>query len=128
MAPTAAPVAVGLPIRYQSTSIQATHAKQAAVLVVTRVLTAIPFMASALPALKPNQPNQSSAAPRMTKGTLAGPEDSSALATRRRPTTSAAASAETPASRCTTIPPAKSSVPRLRSQPPSPHTQCATGA
>src|ERR1035437_9084879 len=93
MAPTAAPVAVGLPTRYQSTSIQATQAKHAAVLVVTRALTATPFMARALPALKPNQPNQSSAAPRMTKGTLAGPEGSSGLVARRRPTTSAAARA-----------------------------------
>ena len=46
---------------------------------------------------------------------------------RRLPTMSAQTSAEAPAVRCTTVPPAKSSAPILRSQPPSAHTQCATG-
>ena len=41
---------------------------------------------------------------------------------------SAAASAEMPDEMWTTVPPAKSSAPRLRSQPPVPHTQCASGS
>jgi hypothetical protein len=42
--------------------------------------------------------------------------------------TSTAARAETPEERCTTVPPAKSRAPSLRSQPPSPHTQWASGS
>jgi hypothetical protein len=45
---------------------------------------------------------------------------------RRRPMTIAQTSAATPAFTCTTMPPAKSMIPALASQPP-PQTQCATG-
>ena len=71
-APVAAPVAEGFPQSTQSTVIQLRAAKAAAILVVTRAFTATPLIASALPALKPNQPNHSKAAPRMTNGTLLG--------------------------------------------------------
>ena len=46
----------------------------------------------------------------------------------RLPSTIAATSAEAPLVMCTTVPPAKSSVPRARSQPPVPHTQWAIGS
>jgi hypothetical protein len=45
----------------------------------------------------------------------------------RLPTTSAAASAETPADMWTTKPPAKSMDPKPLSQPSGVHTQCAMG-
>jgi hypothetical protein len=37
-------------------------------------------------------------------------------------------SADTPDEMCTTVPPAKSSAPFALSQPPSPHTQWASGS
>ena len=82
---------------------------------------------SALPALNPNQPNHSMAAPSTVSGRLCG-----GLATPlypfRRPIISAVASAETPEMICTTVPPAKSSTPMLRNQPPIPQTQWQTGS
>ena len=47
---------------------------------------------------------------------------------RRLPITMAAARAAKPEFMCTTVPPAKSSAPRSRSQPPGAHTQWARGA
>jgi hypothetical protein len=47
---------------------------------------------------------------------------------RRRPMTMTTASAAIPALMCTTVPPAKSSAPRLNSHPSGAKTQCATGA
>ena len=46
----------------------------------------------------------------------------------RLPSTRAATRADTPAVMWTTVPPAKSSAPRSRSQPPTAQTQCATGS
>ncbi len=62
-APAAAPTTLGRPWRIQLAVIQVSVAIAAAVLVVTKALTARPFAPSALPALKPNQPNHSSPAP-----------------------------------------------------------------
>ncbi len=63
-----------------------------------------------------------------TIGILCGSMDCPSLKPRRGLMIRASASADMPALTCTTIPPAKSSVPSFASQPPLPHTQCATGA
>jgi len=95
----------------------------AAVFVTTNAFAARPPAESALPALNPNQPNHSSPAPRIVIVTSCG-----SVFVRRRPTTSAATSADTPLETWTTVPPAKSRAPRVCSQPPVPQTQCAIGA
>src|SRR5437867_1245946 len=99
----------------------------AALFVTTNALAARPPALIALPALKPNQPNQSSDAPRTVMVASCGSIGSRPRPL-RRPSTSAATSAETPLVMCTTVPPAKSSVPSILSQPPVPQTQCATGS
>src|SRR6266404_3330131 len=88
-APLAAPSTVGFPLPSHSANIHDSDAAAVAVLVATKAL-----VASALAALKPNQPNQRSAAPISTKGMLCGcigsePEPS------RLPSTIAHTSAET---------------------------------
>ena len=85
----------------------------------------------ALPALKPNQPNQSMPAPRSTSGMLCG-RILSDLKPSRFPSTSARAKAAAPELISTTVPPAKSRAPNLSIiQPPSPpwlaKAQCAIG-
>ena len=126
-APEAAPSTVGLPRWIHSASIQPSVAAAAAVLVTTKALVASPPAPSALPALKPNQPTQSMAAPITVNGRLCGGIGSRPKPL-RRPITIAAASAETPEEMWTTVPPAKSSAPIARSQPPTPHTQWASGS
>ena len=71
-APIAMPVADGFPLITQSESIQLTAAAAAAKFVVTSAETAKSFAANALPALNPNHPNQSNAAPKSTYGMLVG--------------------------------------------------------
>src|SRR5262249_13956061 len=71
-APLAAPSTVGLPRPSHSAAIHESAAAAVAVLVATKALVARPVAASALPALKPNQPNQRSAAPTSTNGMLCG--------------------------------------------------------
>src|SRR3954453_16342122 len=111
----------------RSTSSQASMAVQVATVVLMKVTRAVVLAASAEPALKPNQPNHSSPAPSTTSGRLCGfiaslPKPS------RGPSTSTSASPETPQLISTTVPPAKSSAPSFCvTQPPGPHTQCATG-
>src|SRR6185436_13885886 len=122
----AAPTAVGLPDRNVSRNVHITSVAAGASIVVTNARPAMPLAATALPALKPNHPNQSRPAPSSTNGTLCGSSDDDGYSC-RLPTTMAATSAATPALTCTTVPPAKSSAPILASQPP-PHTQCAIGA
>src|SRR6185436_15728565 len=121
----AAPTAVAFCWRMPSRKVQTTSVPAGASMVVVNASAADPFAATALPALNPNQPNQSRPAPSKVNGTSCGtsPED---LKSRRLPTTIAVTSAATPALTCTTVPPAKSSAPILASQPP-PQTQCATG-
>ena len=75
---------------------------------------------SALPPLKPNQPNHSSAVPSATKRMSCG-----GVWVWRAPSTVTVARAAMPAEMCTTVPPAKSMAPSLASSPP-PHTQCAS--
>src|SRR4029079_14487163 len=66
----AAPTAVGLPDRIASRKVHTTSVAAGASIVVTKARPAIGLAASALPALNPNQPNQSRPAPSRTKGTL----------------------------------------------------------
>ena len=122
----APPTAVTFRLRVMSSSVQTTSVPIGARNVVVNASAADGLAASALPALKPNQPNQSSPAPSSVNGTLCG-RNAWRAKSLRGPSTSAATSAATPAFTCTTVPPAKSSAPSVASQPP-PHTQCATGA
>src|SRR6476469_2712672 len=73
----APPTAVGLRERAMSSSVQATSVPAGASIVVVNASAAMPLAASALPALKPNQPNQSRPAPSSVNGTLCGriPDD-----------------------------------------------------
>src|SRR5437016_91775 len=126
-APVAAPTAVIFPVRIESSTAHVRTAAAAAAFVFTNASAAVPFAASADPALKPNQPNQSSPAPIRTSGTLCG-DSGIRRKSRRGPRNHAATRADTPALTWTTVPPAKSSAPIFWSQPPAPHTQCASGA
>src|SRR5437899_3409837 len=98
-APEAAPSTVGLPRAVHSVNIPPRAAAAVAVLVTTKALVASAPALIALPALKPNQPNQRRAAPATVSGRLCGGMGSRPYP-RRRPTTSAAASAETPELMC----------------------------
>src|SRR5262245_57110880 len=71
-APDAAPSTVGLPRELHSVSIQASAAAAVAVFVVMNAWAARPLAARALPALNPNQPNQSRLAPITVSGRLCG--------------------------------------------------------
>src|SRR6185312_13374848 len=117
-APAAAPSTLGRLCTIQLTLIQVSAAIAAAVLVTTKALAASPPDVSAEPALKPNQPNHSRPAPRTTIVRSCGSNDSSFGNPLRRPRTTAATSADAPLVMCTTVPPAKSSIPRLCNQPP----------
>src|SRR5512141_3150775 len=70
-APLAKPSEAGRPL-IQLMAIQDRAPAAAAVLVTTKALAARPFAPMALPALKPNQPNQSSEAPSRASGMLLG--------------------------------------------------------
>src|ERR1700752_1997689 len=71
-APEAAPSTVGLPRIDHPVNIQPSAAAAAAVFVARNALAARPLASSALPALKPNQPTQSRAAPMTVSGRLWG--------------------------------------------------------
>src|SRR3989449_6222305 len=71
-APEAAPSTVGLPRLIHSVNIQPSAAAAAPVLVAVNALTARPLASRALPALNPNHPTQSSAAPITVIGRLWG--------------------------------------------------------
>ncbi len=126
-APEARPTPDTFPCRISSARPQAAAAAAGAKKVLAKPVAARPFAASALPPLKPSQPNQRRPAPRMANGTLCG-RTVSWRRPRRFPSTRAETSAAEAAFTCTTVPPAKSSTPSPRSQPPGAHTQCATGA
>src|SRR5262245_5714159 len=126
-APDAAPSIVGLPVLNHSATIQPSAAKEAAVCVAMNALDARPFAPRADPALKPNQPTHGIAAPITAKGRLCGAIGTLPNPT-RLPIIRTATKAETPALMRTTVPPAKSKAPMLRKNPPTPHTQCASGS
>ena len=123
--PVTTPRIDGFPYFIHSMTIHASAPAEAPMCVVSMAMPAEPFAASALPALKPNQPTHSIPAPATVSGRLCGAMAVSGNP-RRRPSTSAHTSAATPALMCTTMPPAKSMTPSFASQPP-PHTQCASG-
>src|ERR1022692_2165903 len=71
-APAAIPTPVGLPRRHHSTAIQASIAVEPPSWVLTSAEVATDPAESALPALKPNQPNHKIPAPSSTSGMLCG--------------------------------------------------------
>src|SRR5215207_7250220 len=71
----AAPTAVGLPDLNPSRKVHTNSVAAGASIVVTNASPAMPLADSALPALKPNQPNQSRPAPSSVNGTLCGSSD-----------------------------------------------------
>ncbi len=126
-APDAAPTAPGfLPIMTDIAS-HVTNPEAAAILVTTNAFTANSSAAKALPALNPNQPNQSKPAPNIIMGRLCS--DASCLTPwaflnpNLGPTIRAAAKAAMPEFICTTVPPAKSKAPISNNHPPEAHTQ-----
>src|SRR2546428_8638392 len=125
-APTAIPTAEGFFFLTQSVSIQLTAAPAAARFVTTSELTASSFGLRALPAFKPNHPNHSTEAPRITYGMLFGRLSRRSMPW-RRPMARAAATAETTAAVWTTSPPPKSMTPTDLGNPPMPQFQCAMG-
>src|SRR5215470_17938008 len=125
--PLEAPSSVGFPAWFHSANSHVSAAADAAVLVVTNAFAAKALACRALPALNPNHPTQSSAAPVTAKGKLCGAIYSDGKP-RRRPITIAHTRAEAPELMCTTVPPAKSSTPSALIHPPLPHTQCANGS
>src|SRR5205823_5480586 len=116
-APAAVPRTLGRRCTSQPRVIHVSAATAAAVLVTTNASAASPPLVSAEPALKPNQPNQSRAAPSTTIVASWGSNDSRPSPL-RLPSTIASTNAETPLVMCTTLPPAKSSEPMLCSQTP----------
>src|SRR5689334_23049535 len=110
-------------MRRHSMAPHASAPAAAATCVLTSANAAIPLAFPADPALNPNQPNQSRPAPSTVIVRLCG-----GCGLFRLPSANAHTSADAPDAKCTTVPPAKSSAPILASQPPSPHTQCATGS
>src|SRR5438093_6881118 len=71
-APVNAPTRLGLPSRLHEMASHVHMAIDPAMSVLTKACAAMPFAASAEPALKPNQPNHSRPVPRATKATLWG--------------------------------------------------------
>src|SRR5215472_3557490 len=128
-APVQIPTTVGLPRAAHSTNIQVSAATAVAIWVTVIAMPACMPADVAEPALKPNQPTQSSEAPMKVSTTLcAGPESL------RGPSIRHAINPATPELTCTTVPPAKSStfttaasLPLLR-KPSGPQTQWAIGA
>ena len=124
--PVTRPIRLGWPNRLPSIAIPVSDAVAAEMWVTVIAMAAVPFAPSALPALKPNQPTQSIAAPTKVMPGLWGGATSLGNS-RLGPSMKTKASAAVPAVACTTSPPAKSATPRSASQPP-PHIQWATGA
>ena len=92
---------LGLPLCRHDISIQVTIAVEAEMSVLMKATDAISLGDSALPPLKPNQPNHSRAVPSATKRMSCG-----GVCVRRAPSTVTVANAAMPAEMCTTVPPA----------------------
>src|SRR5262252_4831153 len=114
-APEIAPSALGRPRVIHSAASHPIVAAAAAKCVATNALDARPFEASALPALKPNQPTHSRHAPMKLSTRECGGIGSFGYPV-RLPRYKAQTSADTPDVMWTTVPPAKSSVGK---RPPS---------
>ena len=143
IAPLSANVGSGLPEMIQASTSEPRTPAAADRLVVTAMAAidrSVP--ATVLPALNPNQPNQSRNTPSAASGRLwpwmaltitlplppLAPEPLPWLRTylpSRAPSTMAPASPAQPPTECTTVEPAKSIMPRLDSHPP-PQIQCPT--
>src|SRR5208283_4023722 len=108
--PEANPRALGLFTVSHSMTIHEHDPAAAAVIVAVNARAAVAFAARALPALKPNQPNHRSPTPSSVIVRLCGTNISPGYPL-RFPITTAIESAEIPAERCTTSPPAKSRPP-----------------
>ncbi len=120
ISPDAAPILVAAPFRIRSTRAQASSAADAATAVLRKTTDADCPADRADPALKPNQPTQSSPAPTRTRGRLCGFAWSTFGQPWLRPRTSDSARPAIPAVMWTARPPAKSMVPRLLAiQPPT---------
>src|SRR3990167_3858959 len=119
--PVAIPTSVGLPYLNHSIAIQTSAAVDAERWVTSMACPAAVLAPSADPALNPNQPTHSMAAPNMTKAGLCGGRRSDGNVA-RLPIISTKTSELTPAVACTTRPPAKSLTPMTASHPP-PQTQ-----
>jgi hypothetical protein len=115
-APDAAPRPDGLPLTSHSTSSQEKAAAAVATQVFTKARAAAPLASRAEPALKPNQPTHSRAAPTMVRVRLCGAKDSRPKPI-RLPTMKAPTRPATAALMCTTVPPAKSRAPFWNRKP-----------
>ena len=104
-APVTMPIMLGLPNFTHSMTSQTSAAVAAEICVTVMAMPASPPAFKALPALKPNQPTHSMQAPAMViQGACGGFTSLGKPA--RGPMTMASTSAEMPAVRCTTRPPA----------------------
>ncbi len=115
-APDAAPSIDALPLTSDSPMHQASTAAAVAARVFMKASAAKPLASSAEPALKPNQPTHSSAAPTMVSVSECGVIDSRPKPM-RLPTMKAPTRPATAALMCTTVPPAKSSAPHCQISP-----------
>ena len=115
-APEAPPSRLGLPLATFSANIQASAAAAVATKVLIMASAAVPLASSAEPALKPNQPTHSSAAPIRVMVSECGGIASLPKPT-RLPTMRAPISPAMPELMCTTVPPAKSSAPHWKARP-----------
>ena len=109
-APVTMPSSEGLPLAIHSTNIQASAAAAVATNELAIASTAPPEASRLEPALKPNQPTQSSEAPIMLKVSECG-AIRSLPKPMRLPSSSAPTRPAMPALMCTTVPPAKSIAP-----------------
>ena len=123
---------VALPCRIRSTISQPITAAAVATWVLTNDTAAVVPALSAEPALKPNQPNHSSAGTEQRPAAGCAAASGPCASRSGVPSTMARASAAAPAFTCTAVPPAKSSAFSLSPiKPPLPssrnQTECATG-
>ena len=107
----------GVPVVSFSTINQPSIAAEAARLVFTRAWAATPLAPSAEPALNPNQPNHRMPVPIIVERQVVRRHRLVARSPCRLPITATTARAAMPALMWIAVPPAKSSAPRLNSQP-----------
>src|ERR687885_2064475 len=118
-APDAAPTVEGLPVCAQDIRDHVTAAIPVATWVATNALVAFVAAAAAEPALKPNQPTHSNAAPSTTRDLLCGSIGTLPYPS-LRPSMRAITRPDQPEVIWMTVPPAKSRAPR---HPPHPKPQ-----